>query len=108
MRAIRFFLQETTQPITYFSNNVEISQSFCTLALRRYQAELVITEPLIDVCLEAVTHRLRYGRVAPCATLSISTAESGFKRTDSLSFSMREIFAIARKKAHRRNAYQTR
>jgi len=30
---------------------------------------LPITEPLIDVCLEAVTHRLRYGRVAPYATL---------------------------------------
>jgi hypothetical protein len=34
-----------------------------------YRAELAITEPLIDVGLEAVTHRLRFGRVAPCATL---------------------------------------
>jgi hypothetical protein len=40
-----------------------------TLALRCYQAELAITKPLLDVGLEAVTHRLRCGRVAPCASL---------------------------------------
>ena len=64
--------------ITLKASDCEISKSFCTLALLCcYRAELAITEPLIDVCLEAVTGRLRYGRVAPCATLSIATAESG-------------------------------
>ena len=55
-------------------------RSFLSLALRCYRAEPAITEPLIDVCLEAVTYRLRYGRVSPCATLSSATAESGLKR----------------------------
>jgi hypothetical protein len=77
MKAIRFFLQRKNQPITYFSNNVKISESFCTLAFPRYQAELALTAPLIDLCVEAVSHRLRYGRVAPCDTLSTATAESG-------------------------------
>ena len=51
------------------ASDCAISKSFCALALRYYQAEQSIAALLIDVCSEAVTHRLRYGRVTPRASL---------------------------------------
>ena len=49
------------------ASDCEVSKSFCAFARRCYEARHPLEAPLIDVCSEAETHRLRCGRVAPRA-----------------------------------------
>ena len=49
------------------ASDCEVSKSFCAFARRCYEARHSLEAPLINVCSEAETHRLRCGRVAPRA-----------------------------------------
>src|SRR5262249_46812158 len=46
------------------ASDCEVSKSFCALARRSFEAYHSLEAPLIDVCSEAETHRLRFGRIA--------------------------------------------
>ena len=49
------------------ASDCEVSKSFCAFARRCYEARHPLEAPLLNVCSEAETHRLRCGRVAPRA-----------------------------------------
>jgi hypothetical protein len=57
---------------------LKFQKEFCTSALRYAKPELAIAAPLPAARLEALTRRLRDGRVPHCPSLSNPTAESGF------------------------------